>query len=269
MAQVDWSLLTAPEIRAVAARGSALAVLPLGALEQHGPHLPVITDTRIAWELSMAAARRAADDLPVLVLPPLWAGMSEHHLPFGGTISLDYAGLAGVLRGVTRSLRALGFARLMVVNAHGGNDDPLSVACRELAHEFGLPVVAARPWSLIPDVIAATLERQKGVQHACEAETSVMLALAPELVRAHLLEQAATQGPGAVANRPALSRFWSFAERAPGSGVRGDPRAGTAEKGRVLVAAMADALAAAMRDEGLWRTPDPVWSPGRGLPPAS
>jgi creatinine amidohydrolase len=247
MTEVDWSRLTAPEIRALTERGGALAVLPVGALEQHGPHLPVITDSRIAWELSMRAARLAAAEVPVLVLPAIWTGLSEHHLPFGGTISLDYAGLAGVLRGVVRSLRAIGFARLLVVNGHGGNDDALSMAARELAHEFAFPVVAARPWSLIPDVMRAVLERQTGVHHACEAET------------------AANQAPGAIASRPALSRFWSFAERAPGSGVRGDPRPATAAKGEALVAAMAEALAGAMCDTTLWHAPDPVWSAGRGL----
>ncbi len=269
MPDIDWSRLTAPEIRAVAARGNALAVLPVGALEQHGPHLPVITDSRVAWELSAAAARLVADEMPVLVLPAMWSGMSEHHLPFGGTISLDYAAFSAVLRSVTRSVRALGFTRLLIVNAHGGNDDPLAVACREIAHEFAFPVVAAKPWSMIPDTLAAVLETQKGCQHACEAETSLMLELAPELVRTSMLELAARQGPGVIANRPALSRFWSFAERAPVSGVRGDPRAGTQAKGEKLLAAMAAALAEAMRDPILWRTPDPVWSPGRGLGPTS
>lgn len=266
---VDWSRLTAPEIRAVAARGNALAVLPVGALEQHGPHLPVVTDSLVASALAMRAAALAAPDTPVLVLPAMWSGMSEHHLPFGGTISLDYAAFSAVLRSVARSVKALGFARLLIVNAHGGNDDPLAVACREMAHEFAMPVVAAKPWSMIPDTLKAVLEKQVSVQHACEAETSVMLALAPELVRQANLEAAATQAPGAVANRPALSRFWSFAERAPGSGVRGDPRAGTAGKGEILLAAMAAALAGAMRDELLWRAPDPVWSPNRGLGPTA
>jgi creatinine amidohydrolase len=265
VAEVEWARLTAPEIRAVAARGHALAVLPVGALEQHGPHLPVVTDSLIASELSLRAARLAAATEPVLVLPAVWSGMSEEHLPFGGTITLDYAGLAGVLRGVVRSLRALGFARLLVVNGHGGNDAPLAVICRELAHEFGLPVVAAMPWSLIPETLAGVLEAQTGVQHACEAETSVMLALAPDLVRTDRLEQAAAQAPGAVANRPALSRFWSFAERAPSSGVRGDPRPAAAAKGEKLITAMAGALATAMRDPTLWRVPDPVFVPGRGL----
>jgi creatinine amidohydrolase len=265
--EVEWARLTAPDIRAVAERGNALAVLPVGALEQHGPHLPVITDSLIASELALRAARLASDTESVLVLPAVWSGMSEHHLPFGGTITLDYAGLAGVLRGVIRSLRAIGFARLLVVNGHGGNNEPLAVACRELAHEFAMPIVAAMPWSLIPQTLAEVLEVQKGVQHACEAETSVMLALAPDLVRPDQFGRAAARAPGAVANQPALSRFWSFAERAPGSGVRGDPRPATAAKGEILVAAMAEALAAAMRDATLWRTPDPVFAPGRGLGP--
>lgn len=225
----------------------------------------MITDSLIATEISLRAARLVAETEPVLVLPSVWTGMSEEHLPFGGTIALDYAGLAGVLRGVVRSLRALGFSRLLVVNGHGGNTEPLMVACRELALEFGFPIVAAMPWSLIPETLAEVLQAQTSVQHAGEAETSVMLALAPGLVRGDRLEQAATAAPGAIASRPALSRFWSFAERAPGSGVRGDPRAGTAAKGERLLAAMAAALAAAMRDATLWRVPDPVFAPGRGL----
>jgi len=126
--EVDWTRLTGPDIRAVAARGNALAVLPVGSLEQHGPHLPVITDTRTAWEISIRAARLAAPAMPVLVLPGMWTGMSEHHLPFGGTISLSFAEFRGVLAGVARSLRAIGFGRLLIVNGHGGNVDPLAVA---------------------------------------------------------------------------------------------------------------------------------------------
>ncbi len=117
--EVDWTRLTAPDIRELAARGNALAVLPVGSLEQHGPHLPVITDTRTAWEVAIRAARLAADEMPVLVLPGMWTGMSEHHLPFGGTISLNFAEFRGVIAGVARSLKAIGFARLLVINGGG------------------------------------------------------------------------------------------------------------------------------------------------------
>jgi creatinine amidohydrolase len=112
--EVEWARLTGPEIRAIAAQPDALAVLPIGSLEQHGPHLPVITDTASASAAAIRAARLVADELPVLVLPGLWTGMSEHHLPFGGTISLNFTELRGVLSGVVRSLRAIGFARLLI-----------------------------------------------------------------------------------------------------------------------------------------------------------
>ncbi len=261
---VEWARLTGPEVRALAARPDALAVLPIGSLEQHGPHLPVITDTASASAAAVRAARLVAGELPVLVLPGLWTGMSEHHLPFGGTISLTFDELRGVLRGVVRSLRALGFARLLVVNGHGGNVEPLAVAARELAHEWGLPVVACTPWHLIGAQVRAIAETAETPAHACEGETSVMLAVAPELVRTERFEEAVRQRPEPVGRHEGFSRFWSFSERAPVTGVRGDPRPATADKGERFLAAQAEALAAAMRDPALWRRPDPVWSPGRG-----
>ena len=264
MEQVEWAKLTGPEIRAVAAQKGAMAVLPVGSLEQHGPHLPVITDTASASAAAIRAARLVAAELPVLVLPGLWTGMSEHHLPFGGTISLNYSELAGVLRGVVRSLRAIGFARLLIVNGHGGNVEPLAVAARELAHEFGLPVVACTPWFLTRDLIGDIAETKETPAHACEGETSVMMAVAGELVRTDKFDEAVQQRPEPVPAYGGFSRFWSFSERAPVTGVRGDPRTATAEKGERFLAVQAEALAEAMRDQGLWRRPDPVWAPGRG-----
>jgi creatinine amidohydrolase len=267
--EIDWTRLTGPEIRAVAARPGALAILPVGSLEQHGPHLPVITDTRTAWEVSLRAARLASPETPVLVLPGMWTGMSEHHLPFGGTITLDYETFHAVLRGITRSLRALGFARLLIVNGHGGNVEPLAVSARELAHEYGLPVVATTPWS-IPEAaaaVAALMESASAVQHACEAETSVMLAMTPDTVKTDKFEEAVRQAPPAIPGRPGFSRFYAFSERAPATGVKGDPRPATAEKGEKMLDALAAAVADAFTDTNLWRTPDAVWSPARGQGP--
>ena len=105
--EVEWARMTAPELRAIAAREGALAILPAGSLEQHGPHLPVITDTASASAAAIAAARLVvADPVPVAVLPGLWLGLSEHHLPFGGTISVDYAAYRAILENIVRSLRA-------------------------------------------------------------------------------------------------------------------------------------------------------------------
>jgi creatinine amidohydrolase len=261
---VDWTHLTGPDIREIAARGNALAILPVGSLEQHGPHLPVITDTRTAWEVSIRAARIAASDMPVLVLPGMWTGMSEHHLPFGGTISLGFDEFRGVISGVARSLRAIGFARLLIVNGHGGNIEPLAVAVRELAVQYEMPIVSTTPWFGAAKEIEALMETAKGPQHACEAETSVMLVMMPGHVRKDRIDDAVRQAPPYVESPAGYSRFYSFSERAPVTGVRGDPRAATAEKGEKMLDAMAAALATAMSDKNLWRTPDPVWTKGRG-----
>lgn len=254
--------MTAPELKGLARRG-ALPVLPVGSLEQHGPHLPVWTDSAIAHAMCLGAASRATD-IPAVVLPPMWMGLSEHHFPFGGTVSLDCPTFHAVLRCVVRSLRACGFSRLLVVNGHGGNIEPLGVSARELAHEFAIPV-AVTTWPMVaPEAIRAALATQTQVMHACEAETSVWLALDAAQVRADKLEEAFGNTAG-VSAPPGFARFHSFEERAGRTGVRGDPRAASAEKGRAILAAVADGLARAMRDPALWTAPDDVWAGGRGL----
>ncbi|HYZ33303.1 MAG TPA: creatininase family protein [Crenalkalicoccus sp.] len=263
--EIRWERMTAPELKALAAREGALAVLPVGSLEQHGPHLPVWTDSYCAHEIALRGAA-AAGDLPVVVLPPMWMGLSEHHLPFGGTITLDHATYQAVLRCVVRSLRAEGFARLLIVNGHGGNVDPLAVAVRELAAEFGIPIVSITWPAAAPAEIRAILTTQPGVQHACEGETSLWLALDPAQVRQDRIAEAVSNPP--PESRPGFIRFWSFAERAPRTGVRGDPRAATAEKGERILDAVTQAIAAAMRDAALWTPPDRVWEAGRGQGPA-
>src|ERR1700744_3783075 len=220
--EVEWARMTAPELRAIAAREGALAILPAGSLEQHGPHLPVITDTASASAASIAAARLvAAEAVPVAVLPGLWLGLSEHHLPFGGTISVDYAAYRAILESIVRSLRALGFARLLIVNGHGGNVDPLAVASRELAVQYDLPIVATTPWFLKPDKIAAIFESDTQPRHACEGETSLMMAVASDIVKADKLDEAMRQAPAPVNAPQGFSRFYSFSERAPATGPWG------------------------------------------------
>jgi creatinine amidohydrolase len=228
--EVEWARMTAPDLREIAARKGALTILPAGSLEQHGPHLPVITDTASASAASIAAARlvvEGPDPVPVAVLPGLWLGLSEHHLPFGGTISVDYTAYRAMLESIVRSLRALGFARLLIVNGHGGNIDPLAVASRELAVAYDFPIVATTPWFLAPAKIAAIFESDTAPKHACEGETSVMMAIAKDIVKAHKLDEAMQQAPAPVQPPAGFSRFYSFSERAPVTGTwgtRGPPR---------------------------------------------
>lgn len=263
--EVEWARMTAPDLRAIAEKPDALAILPVGSLEQHGPHLPVITDTASASAASIRAARLVAAEIPVAVLPGLWLGMSEHHLPFGGTISVDYQAYEAMLRGIIRSLKALGFKRLLIVNGHGGNVDPLAVAVRELAVTYDMPIVATTPWFLAHEEIAAIFESDTAPKHACEGETSVMMAIAGDIVKTDKLDEAMQQAPKPVQAPDGFSRFYSFSERAPITGTWGDPRLASAEKGEKFLAVQAKALADAIRSESLWSKPDPIWQENRGL----
>jgi creatinine amidohydrolase len=252
-----WETMTAPELKALAGPDT-LPVLPVGSLEQHGPHLPVWTDSRCAHEIVLRAAEQAATR--AVVLPPIWLGLSEHHLPFGGTISSDFATFHAMIRSVARSLKALGFEKLLVVNGHGGNIEPLAVSVRECAHEFGMAVVAITWPQAAPAEIAKILTTQANVMHACEGETALWLALDAAQVR-----QDRIPAPINTAPPPAgFSRFYSFWERAAPTGVRGDARAATAEKGEAILATVTAAIARAMDDPALWTAPDPVWAAGRG-----
>lgn len=263
--EVEWARMTAPSLREIAGKPGALAVLPIGSLEQHGPHLPVITDTASASAAAIRAARLVADDIPVAVLPGLWLGMSEHHLPFGGTITLDYNTLSRVIRCIVRSLKTLGFSRLFIVNGHGGNMDPLAVAVRELTVEFAMPIVATTPWMLAPEEASKIFEVDTGAHHACEGEASVMLAIVPDAVKTEMFGQAFGNQQHPVDVPADVSRFYSFAERAPVTGTWGDPRSATAEKGERFLDLQANELVKLIRNDVLWTAPDPVWAPGRGL----
>lgn len=263
--EVEWARMTAPSLREIAGKPGALAILPIGSLEQHGPHLPVITDTASASAAAIRAARLVADDVPVAVLPGLWLGMSEHHLPFGGTITLDYDTLSRVIRCIVRSLKTLGFSRLFIVNGHGGNMDPLAVAVRELAVEFAMPIVATTPWMLATEEAGKIFEVDTGAHHACEGEASVMLAIAADAVKTEMFGQAYGNQQHPVDVPADVSRFYSFAERAPVTGTWGDPRSATAEKGERFLDLQAGELVKLIRNDVLWTAPDLVWAPGRGL----
>jgi len=263
--EVEWARMTAPALREIAGKPGALAILPIGSLEQHGPHLPVITDTASASAASIRAARQVADEIPIAVLPGQWLGMSEHHLPFGGTITLDYETLNRVIRCIVRSLKAIGFSRLFIVNGHGGNIDPLAVAARELAVEFGMPIVVTTPWMLANEDAAKIFEVDSGPHHACEGEASVMLAIAGDAVKSEMFGQAFGNQQHPIDVPADVSRFYSFAERAPVTGTWGDPRSATAEKGEKFLDLHAREIVKLIRNEVLWTNPDPVWTAGRGL----
>ena len=148
MREVRWERLTAPEVKEWAAR-DAVVILPVAALEQHGPHLPVWTDSLIGHASCIRAAELVAEDAPALVLPPMWQGISEHHLPFGGTISL-----MGVLTGFAETVPTALILRrnIKVQGIYVGNVAHLAALLRAVRLHRLRPVVdQVFAWEDAPD----------------------------------------------------------------------------------------------------------------------
>lgn len=226
-----------------------VVVQPIGAIEQHGAHLPVATDALLAERMTILALGQLPTHAKVWRLPVLSYGKSNEHLGFAGTISLRAETLMMVVRDVASSLAASGFRRLCFVNAHGGNTALLAMMAREIRVETGLMVFNTTTNANSPDPInISPLEAQFGI-HANDWETSLLLHLEPELVD---MTKAAAHYPtlpkggvgltGGAATAAWLTRDWS-----PG-GVFGDPMLATSERGAARLASATAALAQVLLD---------------------
>ena len=255
--ELEWARLKASELR-TRAQQDAIVLVPVAAMEQHGPHLPVMVDSLLCGEVALRTARRVAERRPIVVAPTVWSGLSEHHMPFGGTFTLDFPTFFALFRCLCRSLVTHGFRRIFLLNGHGGNRWALRVVVDELSGELGAAMATATYWEPAAGLIAPILERQPGVQHACEAETSMVMALRPELVDAACFAEAKFTETVHVVTQRGAHVWRSFAERTP-TGVIGDPTVASAEKGERLLDAAAEAMAELLLDDGCWNrsTPPP------------
>ena len=257
MQSVAFSDFTAPALRGFAQR-DAIVIVPLGATEQHGPHLPVMVDARLVTEAAMRTARKLdAKGFPVLVTPTIWTGFSEHHMELGGTITIDFATFHGLVRGVVRSLVRHGFRRICLLNGHGGNIAPLTVVVSELTVELHVPLVTLCYFEMAPEAMREILEHQTSTLHACESETSMMMATEPGLVRRDRLAEAV----GPDHDRPEIEAIvgprifrWQALNARARNGVIGAGWAATPEKGERLLEAQSTAIAEALGNDALWTT---------------
>ncbi|HET6384294.1 MAG TPA: creatininase family protein [Armatimonadota bacterium] len=238
-----------------------VVVAPLGSLEQHGHHLPLLTDTFIGTEI----ARRAEEQLEdaALFLPPLWIGASHHHRAFGGTVSLGNDTYVRVLVDVLESLIGSGFRRIFLLNAHGGNIIPGQMATYDvqLRHrdKSDLWLAFSSWWTIAAERIRSLSEvQQEMVTHACEQETSMVLRLRPELVKpeaargANIPFESAFYCPDFnMPSRVAVPRAFDQLSR---TGAFGHPEIGTAEKGELLISAAVAEVVAFVREFAAWKS---------------
>ena len=228
---------------------SSILCLPMGSMEQHGPHLPLNTDTVLAEAFTRRIVERWGEAYDLWRLPSISVGLSREHDWAAGTLSLSVAGMTAMLHDLARAIaHSLPTRNLLVVNGHGGNRGILEAVGRELRGDVGLNLGALHLGAMISPVQdAATPEI-----HAGKDETSVMLALAPELVRRERIATLAAPPDGAVARAlildPAMSWPWSSADgRIAAAGVIGDARGASAGHGDAIVSRVVEAAEAVLK----------------------
>lgn len=229
----------------------SVAVLPLGSIEHHGPHLPLSTDFTIADMFANALVEQTAGDADVWLLPPLAYTKSDEHAWASGTIWLSWDTLMRVLIDIGNSLTASPVRRLVFLNAHGGNSALLQVACRELRRRFGLRTFLMHPGRPVDQGGRSSADEELGMGvHGGRGETSMMLYLRPDLVRMDLAERAV---PDHLADYQhvgfgkSVSFGWLSDDFGTG-GVVGDPRGASAEQGKEAFQAALEHGAAALRE---------------------
>ncbi|ELZ27221.1 creatininase [Halogeometricum pallidum JCM 14848] len=215
--------------------GASVALLPTGAIEQHGPALPLGTD--------YLAARALADSVDredTVVLPPIPVGVSAHHRQFHGTLAVTPETFAAYVEETVESLATHGVRKVVVVNGHGGNDDALERVARRLRGEETAFVVPWNWWSNLGET-AEELFGTDGIGHADEMETSMVYATAPELVREDALPEAEESGAASWGISVAGASLPVDAAEFTDSGAVGRPTRASAEAGeRLLSEAEAD-----------------------------
>ncbi|MDR1284539.1 MAG: creatininase family protein [Opitutaceae bacterium] len=248
--------LTSPEVRAASPAGRVV-VLPLGSFEQHGPHLPLTTDTDLVTAIARALEKRLPEK--ILLLPTLWTGHSTHHLAFPGTLNVRQMPYIQLLIALAESVVAMDGTRLFLLNGHGGNGIPAQAAMREIKSQFpALKTAFAAYWTLAAKTIRDVRESPiGGIGHACELETSLMLHLYPEKVH---MDRARNDGCRRTGDpyrqndmqyaRPAC--FVSEFHEVTGNGTVGQPELATAEKGRRFFEGIIPAIAAFVEDFAKW-----------------
>lgn len=244
MSVYHLSDMTWPEVKA-ALDTVKLAIIPVGAHEQHGPHMAESCDAVLATEFSRRLGERLYPH--VLVAPAIPIGVSIHHIHFPGTLTLRPETLIAVLRDMIWSLKQHGIEKFLLVNSHGGNQSTLNVACTQLTHELGVEIYFAKTTAsaknAIKEHVSSTL-----YGHSCEREVSEAYYLAPHLVRQDRLEKGDIQEGHWRLLRPnqAVQGFY-FYDEMTANGCIGDATQASYAAGEAIVEEALEQISLAMQ----------------------
>lgn len=239
---------TSAESETLAAKPNAVAIIPVGATEQHGPHLPLYTDSAIASEIVGRALAHLPPEIPAVAVPPIWCGKSNEHNRFPGTISLSADTLKAVLWEVAESLYRTGFRKVVFVNGHGGQPQVLEIVARDLRAQY--PDFALFPtfvWSVPNRSEEFMDERERTLgMHAGQAETSLMLALDEQQVRSDQVIREFPPDQGVLKPEGGVVYAW-LAHDISVSGVMGDATRGNKVEGEAVLESLVSSWAEVIR----------------------
>ncbi|MDP3069972.1 MAG: creatininase family protein [Opitutaceae bacterium] len=252
--------LTWPEVKRLNV-ANKIVLLPLGSFEQHGPHLPLTTDSDLVTAVARGVERKRPKK--ILCLPTLWPGHSTHHLQFPGTLSVHQMPYIQLIVELCEGIVGMGARKVFLLNGHGGNDIPVRAALRELKSRYpDTTFVFASYWSLAVQTIKQVRESELGgIGHACEMETSLMLHLHPDRVKMRLARR---DGPGHTDpyrktdmqyGRPVylVNEFHEVTK----TGVIGHPELATAAKGERFFTGIVGEVTAFVDAFRTWRQRSP------------
>ena len=252
--------LTWTEIQAMPEKENAVIIQPVGAIEQHGPHLPIIVDSAIGMGVLGKALGKLEADIPAYALPCLYYGKSNEHWHFPGTITLSAQTLLSVLMEMADSIYRSGFRKLVLMNSHGGQPQVMEIVARDIHQKYGDFLVFPLFTWRVPHIAGELLteeELEYGI-HAGDAETSIMLSLLPEQVK---MEKAVKEYPSGLPEDSLLSMegklpFAWVTRELTKSGVMGDATVATPEKGDRLLESVSNGWVQLIEDIYQFRQPN-------------
>lgn len=251
--------LTWTDIRDLPNKDRIVLIQPVGAIEQHGPHLPIVVDSAIGMAVLGKAFEHLDPEIPAYALPPLYYGKSNEHWHFPGTITLSAQTLTAVLMETGESLYRAGFRKLILMNSHGGQPQIMDIVARDLHVAYDdFEVFPFFTWR-VPHITKQLLTEKEGWLgiHAGDAETSLLLSILPEQVK---MDRAVTEYPYGLPEDSLLTLErnlpipWTTRDISE-SGVIGDAKAATQEKGDRILDSLAKGWAEVIRDVHRFQQP--------------
>ncbi len=247
-----FAYLTWQEINSMSNKNNVVIIQPIGAIEQHGYHLPLIVDSAISMGVLGKALSQLDSEIPAYALPCLYYGKSNEHWHFPGTITLSATTLLSVIKETAESIYRAGFRKLVLMNSHGGQPQIMEIIARDLHQQYeDLMIFPLFTWRVpnITNQLLTEKEQEFGI-HAGDAETSLILALLPDQVKMNL---AIKEYPSNLPENSLLSMegklpFAWLTKELSKSGVIGDPTVATKEKGEQILASLAQGWVQVIKD---------------------